>query len=39
MDKLEKDVLSLITEDSRLPAKKIASMLGCDENVVSQKIS
>ncbi|MDE6001431.1 MAG: Lrp/AsnC family transcriptional regulator [Clostridia bacterium] len=39
MDKLEKDVLSLITEDSRLTAKKIASMLGCDEKVVSQKIS
>ena len=27
MDKLEKDILTLITEDSRLTAKKISAML------------
>ena len=39
MEKLEKDILALITEDSRLTAKKIASMLGSDEKVISQKIA
>ena len=39
MEKLEKDILALITEDSRLTAKKIASMLGSDEKVISQKIT
>lgn len=39
MEKLEKDILALITEDSRLTAKKIASMLGSDEKTVSAKLA
>lgn len=39
MDKLEKDILSLLTEDSRLTAKKIAAMLAVDEKTVADKIS
>ena len=39
MDKLEKDILALVAEDSRLSAKKIASMLGVEEKIVVKKIS
>lgn len=39
MDKLEKDIISLIAEDSRLTAKKIAAMLAVDEKTVAEKIS
>ena len=39
MDKLDKEIVALICEDSRLTAKKIAPMLGCEEKVVSQKIA
>lgn len=31
MDKIEKDVLSLLTADSRIPAERIAAMLGITE--------
>lgn len=39
MEKIEKDILSLLTEDSRLTAKKIAAMLAVDEKTVADKIS
>lgn len=39
MDRLEKDILALIAEDSRLTAKKIAAMLGAEEGLVAEKIS
>lgn len=39
MDKLEKDILSLLSEDSRLTAKRIAAMLGVDEKTASYKIN
>lgn len=39
MNKLEKDILSLIAEDSRLTAKKISAMLAVPEETVLQKIS
>lgn len=39
MDKLEKDILALIAEDSRLTAKKISAMLAEDEKNVSEKIA
>lgn len=39
MDRLEKDILALVSEDSRLTAKKIAAMLGVEERVAAQKIS
>lgn len=39
MDKLEKDILSLLQEDSRLTAKRIAAMLGVDERTASYKIN
>jgi DNA-binding Lrp family transcriptional regulator len=39
MDKLEKDIISIISEDSRLTPKKIATMLGVEEKVVSEKIA
>ena len=39
MDKFEKDILTLIKEDSRLSAKRIAAMLGTDEKTVEDKIS
>ena len=39
MDKLEKDILALIAEDSRLTAKKISAMLALDEKTVAEKIS
>lgn len=39
MEKLEKDVLSLISADSRLTPKNIAAMLGTDEQTVKRTIS
>lgn len=39
MDKLKKDILALIEQDSRLTVKKIATMLGSDEKTVAEKIS
>ena len=39
MEKFEKDVLSLISEDSRLTAKRIAEMLNTDEATVKSTIS
>ena len=39
MEKLEKDILALLAEDSRLTAKKIAAMTGSDEKTVSAKIA
>ena len=39
MEKLEKDILALIAEDSRLTPKKIASMLGSDEKTIAAKIA
>jgi len=39
MEKFEKDVLSLISEDSRLTAKRIAEMLGSDEAKVKKTIA
>ena len=39
MDKMQRDILALISEDSRLTAKKIAAMLGVEEKKVSEKIA
>ncbi len=39
MDKLEKDILALVAADSRLGAKKIASMLAADEKTVADKLA
>ena len=39
MDKLKKDILTLIEQDSRLTVKKIATMLGSDEKTVAAHIS
>ena len=39
MDRLEKDILALLCEDSRLTAKRIAVMLGVDERTASYKIN
>ncbi len=39
MDSIQKDILALISEDSRLGAKKISAMLGIDEKTVSEKIA
>ena len=39
MEKFEKDVLSLISEDSRFTAKRIAEMLNADEATVKSTIS
>lgn len=39
MEKLENDILALLTEDSRLTAKKIAVMLGSDEKKVAEIIT
>ena len=39
MDKIQKDILALISEDSRLTAKKISAMLGVDEKTVAAAIS
>ena len=36
MDKLEKDILALITENSRLTTDKIAAMLGADKKTVAE---
>ena len=37
MNKIEKDILALIAEDSRLTAKKMAAMLGVEESKVMQR--
>ena len=39
MTALEKDILNILTEDARIPAKKIAAMLSVDENVVVDTIA
>lgn len=39
MEKLEKDVLSLISEDSRLTPDRVAAMLGTDADTVKSAIS
>lgn len=39
MDKIQRDILALISEDSRLTAKKIATMLGVEEKVAAEQIS
>lgn len=39
MDKLQKEILALITEDSRMTAKKIAAALGVDEKTAAEKIA
>ena len=39
MDKLQKDIISVMTEDARLTAKKIALMLGKTEKEVSEAIA
>ncbi len=39
MEKLEKDVLSLISEDSRLTTERVAAMLGTDADTVKRIIS
>lgn len=39
MEKLEKDVLSLISEDSRLTPERVAAMLGTDADTVKRIIS
>ena len=39
MTTLEKDILNILTEDARIPAKKIAAMLSVDEAQVSDCIS
>ncbi len=39
MNKIEKDILALIAEDSRLTAKKMAAMLGVEESKVMQTVS
>ena len=39
MNKIEKDILALIAEDSRLTAKKMAAMLGIEESKVMQTVS
>lgn len=39
MDKIQRDILALISEDSRLTAKKIAAMLGVEEKAAAEQIS
>ena len=39
MTALEKDILNILTEAARIPAKKIAAMLSVDENVVVDTIA
>ena len=39
MKKIEKDILALLSADSRLTAKKISAMLGTDEKTVAEKIA
>lgn len=38
MDKLQKDILSLLTEDARISAKQLAVMLGKDEKTVTSAV-
>lgn len=38
MNKLDKDILDLLSQDCRFSAEKIAVMLGVDENTVSARI-
>ena len=38
MTVLEKDILAILTEDARIPAKKIAAMLSVDEETVKNAI-
>lgn len=39
MNKLQKDILALVAEDSRLGAKQIAAMLGTDEKTAAAEIA
>ena len=39
MTALEKDILNILTEDARIPAKKIAAMLSVDEETVKTSIA
>ena len=39
MTVLEKDILNILTEDARIPAKKIAAMLSVDEETVKAAVS
>ncbi|MGN1096542.1 MAG: Lrp/AsnC family transcriptional regulator [Christensenellales bacterium] len=39
MDKLQKDIINVLTEDARLTAKKIAQMLGKTEKEVAEAIA
>ena len=39
MTALEKDILNILTEDARIPAKKIAAMLSVDEEAVKTSIA
>ena len=39
MTVLEKDILNILTEDARIPAKKIAAMLSVDEETVKSTIA
>jgi DNA-binding Lrp family transcriptional regulator len=39
MTVLEKDILEILTEDARIPAKKIAAMLSVDEDKVKNTIA
>ncbi len=38
MDKLDKDILALLSEDSRLTPKKLAAALGKDENAIEKRV-
>ncbi|MGN0796527.1 MAG: Lrp/AsnC family transcriptional regulator [Christensenellales bacterium] len=39
MDKLQKDIINILTEDARLTAKKIAQMLGKTEQEIADAIT
>ena len=39
MTVVEKDILNILTEDARIPAKKIAAMLSVDEETVKAAVS
>lgn len=39
MDKLQKDIIDILTEDARLTAKKIAQMLGKTESEITDAIA
>lgn len=39
MDKLQKDIINILTEDARLTAKKIAQMLGKTEQEIADSIT